>query len=108
MSRRFAAIMLGVLLALTAVPALAHSVNFTTRETGTAECDFDENVRTDIVAVGHHRHTRVGHSFVVWHTPTDAYYHTYEIWPTFAMEWATANQSGYSYDFLSSGGGCTV
>jgi hypothetical protein len=110
MSRRFAAILLGlaVVMALTAVPALAHTVNYTTRETGTAECDFDENVRTDIVAVGHHRHTRVGYMHVVYHTPTDQYYATGELWPTFAMNWATANQAGYPYDFLSSGGGCTV
>lgn len=109
MSRRFSAVLLGLTLAVaSAAPALAHTVSFTTKETGTAECDFDENVRTDIVAVGHHRHTRVGYTTVTYHLPTDGYYRTGEIWPTFAMNWATANQFGYDYNFSSSGGGCTV
>jgi len=108
MSRRFAAMLLGLALALTAVPAVAHTVSYTTKETGTAECDFDENARTDIRAIGHHRHTRVGYESIIFHTGTDGYYRTSVTWPTFAMNWATANQYGYDYDFLSSGGGCTV
>lgn len=100
--------LLGLALALGAVPALAHTVSFTTRETGTSECDFDESVRTDIVAVGHHRHTAVGYTHVIFHTPTDAYYGTGYIWNVYAMNWALANQSGYSYSSVSSGGGCTT
>lgn len=106
MSRRFAAILLGLALAATAVPAIAHSVNYTTRETGTVECDFNDDVRTDIVAVGHQRHTRVGYEHVFIHTPTDRWSGRAVFWDTFAMNWATANQTGYSYDFLGSGGGC--
>lgn len=95
-------------MAATALPTLAHTVGYTTRETGTVECDFDGHVRTDIVAYGHHRHTRVGYSSVIFHTPTTSQDHTWVIWQYFAMEWATANQYGYSYNALSSGGGCTV
>ncbi len=107
MARRFSAILLAVALAAAVAPTLAHTVSFTTRETGTSECSWNQDVRTDIVAVGHHRHTRVGYESVIYHTGIDRYYGTYAIWNTFAMNWALANQYGYPYDYTSSGGGCT-
>lgn len=106
MSRRFAAILLGLTLAVvTTLPVLAHTVSYTTRETGTAECDFDDNVNTQIYAVGHHRHTRVGYSSEFFHQPTNQWTGTLVSWPYFAMTWATANQQGYAYDY-GSGGTC--
>lgn len=109
MSRRFAAILLGLILAAaTSAPAFAHAVNYTTRETGTAECDWDGNVRTDIWANGHHRHGMVGFTSVFFHTPEAPQSHTYVIWSTFSGQWSTSNQQNFAYSFTSSGGGCTV
>lgn len=106
MSRRLAAVLLALTMAATATPTLAHNVSYTTRETGGQECDFDQDVRTDIVAVGHHRHTKVDIQHVIFHTPTTSQETTRVNWGIFAMEWATANQLGYTYSFLSSGAVC--
>jgi len=100
--------LLGVGLLLgTSAPVLAHDVSYTTRETGTAECDFNGHVRTDVLAYGHHRHTRVGVGSAYYHGPTDELKLSYVIWAPFAMTWATSNQTGYTYIYSSSGGGCS-
>lgn len=107
MSRRLAAILLGLVIALTAMPVMAHVVNYITRETGSAECDFDKDVRTDIVAQGHHRHRRTSIQDLHFHNPVNVWTHSAVDWNVFAMQWETANQFGQPYDFLSSGwGGC--
>jgi hypothetical protein len=109
MHRRLLAALLGVMVvAATAGPALGHVVNYTTRETGTHECDFDENVRTDIRANGHHRHSIVGFTSVFFHTPGAPQSHTWVIWSTFAGQWSTSNQQNFAYSFSGSGGGCTI
>lgn len=102
---RIAALVL-LVIAMSAAPVFAHTVSYTTRETGTEECNFNDDVLTYITAVGHHRHTRVGYEVVIYHTGTDAYYYTPVTWHVFAMNWATSNQAGYSYSFGSSGASC--
>lgn len=108
MSRALITSLLALALMIGSIPALAHTVSYTTRESGTLECDFDENVRTDVKAYGHHKHTKVGTGSVFFHTPTTSQEFTYVVWNAFAMTWATGNQSGYSYNWTSSGGKCTV
>lgn len=102
------AVVLATVLATVAGPAAAHDVGYTHREGGQVECGFQQPARTDIIAVGHARHTWVGQGSVYYHNPTSGWFQTYVVWNTWFMEWRTANQTGWSYDFGASGGGCST
>lgn len=107
MSRRLAAILLGAVVALNAMPVLGHAVGYQLRETGNAECDFDKDVKTEITAFGHHHHERTDSEIVIFHTPTNVWNYTWVDWNVFAMEWELSNQFGYSYSHTGSGwAGC--
>lgn len=109
MSRRLGTVLLSlVLMATAAAPALAHDVAYGQRETGGQECSFSQQVRTVIAAYGHHEHTKVGVSFVVFHTPTSEQSYTQVNWGVFSMQWANAAQIPYAYSYPSSGAVCVA
>jgi len=105
---RSLAVLLAVFLVSIAGPAIAHSVTYTHRESGQVECGFQQPARTDILAVGHARHTWYGRGSAYAHNPTTRWYNSSVVWDTWFMEWRTANQQGWSYSSTSSGGGCSA
>lgn len=109
MPRRLAPVLLSLaLMAIAAAPALAHDVGYGQRESGGMECSFSQQVRTVIVAYGHHRHTKVGVSSVIFHTPTSEQSYTQVNWGIFSMQWANAAQIPYAYSYGSSGAVCVA
>jgi hypothetical protein len=103
---RTVALVAVVLAALTALPQPALAAN-TTRETGSLECDFDEDVWTRVRAKGDHRHLRIGILQIDLDLPDDGLWRVRVFdWNVFAMQWGTGNQINREYDWSGSYATC--
>jgi len=104
--RKLVPFLVAATLSLTlALPAAADTVSYTTRETGSTECSFNQQIRTRIVADGHHRHGMGTYIYnhYLFYRDTRVY------WGVFAGTWSLSQQFGYSnYSFLQSGAECVA
>lgn len=101
-----AALVLSLLLGL---PAAAHSVSYTLRESGTLECyPSSSTAKTIIDAKAHHRH-KVGATSAYVHNPDDGNWYTSTVsWSGITVAgYSLYNQSGKSYNYTNSYAYCT-